>query len=288
MTGVFDEAGDAPPPPDRSASAPSAPALPASGIGRFAFFALIPSLLLPGVVTASALLGPAGQDGGFGPIGGLVVGAFCLVLLGSMTLNAWLLLRHPETWRLRAYPRGVAIGLVVLWALLVVAAIVVAVLPLELYAFILGVPIMIVSIVVFVAAVARTRVKSAVAPVVAVGLSRYAIVLAIGFFVVVAWAVISAVPSWMTAGTLPVLFQLVIAGLPWSWPLTVLGLLLNQFGLILVFGVLILAAVVVNTVIVVLLLARPAFRTRFVNWFFKLKGDANDPTSIRTLAPPSE
>ncbi len=78
-----------------------------------------------------------------------------MILLGSMALNAWLLLRHAASWRVRALPDGLALMLVILWGLQVVGAVLVALTPFNVATIVFGVALMVMSIVVFIAAIAR-------------------------------------------------------------------------------------------------------------------------------------
>src|SRR5690606_2393992 len=122
----------------------------------------------------------------------------------------------------------------------------------------------------------------------------YGAVLGWAYLALVLVTVVVAALQYFSLGAIALLTLLVPVGLPWSWPLGVLGLMLFAWGgpfVDIVAVALIVAGIVVNVVVVVRLLTNAAFRVRFVNWFFKLgggrrSGDANDPTSIRTLAPP--
>ncbi len=277
--GVFDKAGQAPPPPPKDAAVPSTRTLlPATPIGKFAFYALIPSLLLPLIVTLLSIrLGTS--------VDWLVVAVFCLVLVGSMALNGWLLLRHSETWRLRAFPAGIAVMLLILWGLLVVGGIVVATTSLNPGTIAIAIALMVLSIVVFVAALIRKTIKTAVVPEVAVGLSRYGAVLGWGYLVAALIGVVVGVFAYLSMGTFGSVAALVVVGLPWSFPLAAIGLLLSNAVVGMVVTVLILAGVALNVVVVVRLLTNAAYRVRFVNWFFKLRGDPK--SQIRTFARPA-
>lgn len=289
--GVFAKAGQAPPPPPKDAAVPSTGTLlPASGVGRFAFSALIPSLLLPVLVTISSF---ATLAFGIATVGGfdwLVVGVFCAVLIGSMALNGWLLLRHPESWRLRALPNGIAIALCILWGLLIVGAVLVAFTTFNPGTIAIGVGIMVISTVIFVMAIIRKFiVKVAVVPEVAVGLTRYAAAIGWGYLVVVAITFVVGLLAFPTFGPFAAIVALLIIGLPWSWPLGVIGWIIGNsamgaFGSVItaVFIVLMLAGLVLNVVVVIRCLTSPAFRTKFVNWFFKLRGDGKN--AIRTFS----
>lgn len=287
--GVFDRAGTPPPPPGPQASVVPGPALEATPLGRFAFKALIPSLLLP-VLATIASLGTLVL--GFATVGGfdwLVVGVFCAVLLGSMALNGWLLMRHPESWRLQALPHGIAIALCILWGLLVVGAVLVAFTTFNPGTIIIGVGIMVISIVIFVMALIRKFIKVAVVPEVAVGLTGYAKAIGWGYLVVVAITIVVGLLAFPAFGPFAAIVALLIIGLPWSWPLGVVGWFVNSaslgaFGWVLsaVFLVLMIAGVVLNVVVVIRCLTSPAFRTKFVNWFFKLRGEGKN--AIRTFA----
>jgi hypothetical protein len=257
-------------------------------LGRFAFHALLPSLLLPVIVTLSALLGGIVNPQGGVNIEWLVIGAFCAVLLGSMALNAWLLLRHTESWRLQALPNGLAVMLVILWGLQVVGAVVVALTRFSPVTVGFGIALMVMSVVVFVAAIARKFMKTAAAPVVAVGLSTYGKALGWGYLVLVALTIVLGLFATISVGPFAAFFALLLVGLPWSWPLAAVGLFSGGLASVLpsIFAILMLASVVFNVIVVVKLLTQPAFRTRFVNWFFKLRGSGDPQTTIRTFAAP--
>jgi hypothetical protein len=267
----------------------------ASAIGRLAFHALVPSLLLPVIVTASSYVRTIVSPSGAFDFDWLVIGAFCFVLLGSMTINSWLLLRHPESWRLRALPNGQAVVLLILWGLLVVATVLVGLTRMEgftiAFAMALAVAIMVVSIVVFVFAVIRSRIRFATVPVTAVGVSPYAAVLGWGYLAITVIGVAAAIPLMSSGGPAVLVAALVVFGLPWSWPLAVIAFFVGTFLQVPVLGIaigfLVVAAVVFNIVGVILLLTRPVARVRFVNWFFRLGGDRNAKTAIRTFAPPA-
>src|SRR5690606_16553914 len=81
------------------------------------FAALIPSVVLPAITGIAAVVGGL-REGVEDGITGLVIVTFVFVTLGSMVLNAWLLLRHPLALRQRAFPRRISVTLVVLWVLL--------------------------------------------------------------------------------------------------------------------------------------------------------------------------
>lgn len=268
-----------PAPPIPSETPPAVgSALPATAFGRFTFGALIPSLLLPVAMVFLAFMGSANRTAMY-DFTGIFAAVFGFILLGSMTLNAWLLLRHPESWRLRALPNGLALQLVILWALIIALGVVVYFTSLDLGSITLGCALIVLSLIVFVFALIRQRVRTAVAPVIAVGPEPFWRVLGIAYLVLVVLSIALGVLSLYSGGPILSAILLVPVGLPWTWPLGVIAAVTLAYppaGI--VCGILTLAVVALNVVVVVLLLVRPAFRVRFVNWFFKLRSE------IRTFA----
>lgn len=260
----------------------SGPPLPPTAIGKFAYHALVPSLLLPVIVVLLGFLGAAERAAMY-DFTGIVIAIFGFVLAGSMTLNTWLLMRHPESWRLRALPKGLSVQLVILWVLLILLGVVVYFTTLNLGSFVLAFALMILSVIVFVFTMMRRGVRTAVAPVVAVGPELYWRVIGIAYLVLVVLDVALGVLALYSGGPILSGILLVPLGLPWTWLLGIIaGFMLASQVAGSVLGILTLAGVALNVVVVVMLLIRPVFRVRFVNWFFKLRG-----SEIRTFASPA-
>lgn len=274
-----------------TSTAPTAPAgaIPPSAVGRFAFRALVPALLLPAVIVLMSLLRVMGIQLGASGVDWLVTTVFCFILLGSMTLNTWLLLSTPQTWQQRALPPALSIALIVLWSLEVVLALVLPALGSGTVSVVIAVLIMLASIVVFLFAFVRRLVRVASVPVTAVGLSRYSAVLGWGYLALTAVSVIGAAVASLAGGWGMAVLPLITVGLPWSWPLAVLafvvGLMLDLPVLGAIFLGLIVVGVALNVFVVIRLLTNPAFRVRFVNRLFRLGGSGDPQASIRTFAP---
>ena len=89
--------------------------LPSTRFQRAIFWTLWPALALP--IAAATLAfwvqpGPADPDGSvYEWVGYSVLGMFLVVLVCSMNLNAWLLLRRPSTLHTRSVPTPTAIAL---------------------------------------------------------------------------------------------------------------------------------------------------------------------------------
>ena len=189
--GVFGKAGQAPPPPAKDAAVPSrGTLLPASGVGRFAFYALIPSLLLPLIVTVlsirpGAAMAPASTARG------------CRVLPradgvdGVERVAVAPAFRDVATSRVSA---GIAVDAAACsgdcWSSAQSSSATTSINP---GSIAIAIALMVLSIIVFVAALIRKTVKTAVVPEVAVGLSRYAAVLGWGYLVAVVIAIVVGV-----------------------------------------------------------------------------------------------
>ena len=81
---------------------------PPTSFDRFMFAALIPALLLPPLAVVAVWLGESRRGLGDAEILALVVGVFMFTQLGSQVLNAWLVLRRPDSLSSRALPRTVS------------------------------------------------------------------------------------------------------------------------------------------------------------------------------------
>lgn len=290
-SGVF--AGNGPPPPAPGAVPPPVPGaiLPASALGRFAFLALVPAITLPFLIVAASffrtfLAPPSSYDVDY-----IVIAVYCFMLIGSNAINTWLLGRHPLTWQQKALPHGTAVVLVILWGLEVLGIVLGAVSRLGGWHILIAFALIVISVVVFFFAVVRRRAGIATVPETAVGLSTYAAVLGWGYLAVVLLGVAVSVAAGPSTGPLVGIGAALGLGLPWSWPLSALGYLFtlvffNAWAIGYVAFALVGLSVVANVVLVVLIMFRPAFRVRFVNWFFKLHGSGDPQTTIRTFAPP--
>ncbi|MDQ2698065.1 MAG: hypothetical protein M3Y46_04660 [Actinomycetota bacterium] len=249
---------------------------------RIVFAALIPSMVLPAIAGIAAIVGGL-RDGVEDGITGLVIVTFLFVTLGSMVLNAWLLLRHPLALRHRAFRRRISVSLVVLWALLLVWAALLFPRVGDLH-LLFAAAIVVVSVVVFGFAVAwritpvdRTPLADAPLGSRARGLWwMFVVVAAIAIVVSTATAILGQ--EWyVPVGTI----SLLLLGLPWSplfyVALTALSLVDGTgfgaewgVGSTLVQGLLALP-VLVNVGFALIVLLRPAQRLRLTNWFFRLR-----------------
>lgn len=167
-------------------------------LDRLMFRAIVPALLLPVIGAVVAILGTSNQswDGGDGgPIMGLVVAVYLFVLLGSMTLNGWLLLRHPDSFALRTLPRRTALLLALLYGLLVVWIVLLALGIVGVAGFLFGGAIAALSIVSCVDAVVRRIQGSAGVAIASIGLSVSARVIGITYVVIAALAVARSAAS---------------------------------------------------------------------------------------------
>jgi hypothetical protein len=270
-----------------------------SRLGRAAFALLLPAMALPAIGIGLAFWLPPLDlpDGGDRSITLLAVGVFMFVLLGSMTLNAWLLLRQPAVWRSRSLPPGVSviqIGIVAVvagWEVqLVVAPEVRAELP-------VGVVVMVLAIAHFIALMrTRPRSKERFAPFAparpARVLLRLYIVAAIGAgiasLVVVGLALSGfAFATWW----MPVAF---VIGLPWSHTALALTIVGAMFvpgsapagGLITM--LVLVVPLVINILIARELLASPDRAAAAANRVFLLREDLRQPTAPPLIELPAQ
>jgi len=250
-----------------------------SPLDRAAFIAIVPALALPAIAATSAAYGESGSLGVFAGLNSVIVAAFMFVLLGSMALNAWLILRHPQTFAERAVPRAVTVPFALLVAVLVVWSVVLAAgsPSVTLYGF---APVVItLSIIVCAQAGIRQRHRMPVARVTATTLPTAGRVLGVVYLVVaVAFLTSTLLGPALGSRELSALgaafgsWPLVLLGLPWSWPVAIgwYILAIEIPGASAAVVALTALPVVANVVLVALVLWNPAARTRITNWFFRL------------------
>lgn len=255
---------------------------------RLAFASLVPALLLPVVAAVVAVIATSGRpsDGEMDDsINGLVIAVHLVVLLGSMTLNAWLMLRYPPSFSERALPRNLSILLATLYLLVVAWVVVIVAASIGGSSVLFGIAIASVSIAVCVAALVRRGHHSQVQARSSVGLTPVARALSIGYVVVGSLGLLAAlVVQFSTDGRSsvgllggPAMWALIVLGLPWGWPLYVIGVVLTMAaesvlgeGAAVVIPVLLGLAVAANVAIAASIAWSPARRTAITNWFFKL------------------
>lgn len=248
-------------------------------LGRAAFLAQIPALALPVIATAAADAGDAEHV-----TTPLIVGSYMFVLLGSMTLNAWLLLRHPRSFAERAlppfaaYPFVALVAVVIAWSVLLLAGFFAP------SAFVFGILAAALSIVVCAASLDRLRKPSPAPRVAAVDLPTWARIVGIAYLVAAAAGLAATIVSAAShppddgqwSGVLIASWPLLLLGLPWSYPVFLVAFL-NAASVGAPVGIAALAlAVLVNAALVGLALGNPAARARLTNWFFKLRGAPNE------------
>ena len=258
---------------------------PAPLFDRVMLASVVPALLLPVITAVVGVSGAlvreslgAGSDG----IAALVVAVYCFVLLGSMALNGWLLLRHPRTLTSGIATRPISIMLASLEGLLVVWIVLLAFGIIGAAGLAFGVVLALLSIVLFVAALARHLAPGSAPRLESVSLPRWALATGLGYLVVAVAALMFALASPFigvdlsaSAGVFggPQTWALVVLGLPWSHPLyfaAVVALFsVDEVGA-LVPTVLVALATIANIVLVGLVLFSPARRVALANWFFRL------------------
>lgn len=256
---------------------------------RLAFCSLGPALLLPVIAAVVAVIATTGRpsDGEMDDsINGLVIAVYMVVLLGSMTLNAWLLLRYPPSFTERALPRHLSIMIAALYLLVVAWMALVVVAPIGGSSLLFGFAIAGVSIAICVAALVRRGHAVTVPARVSVGIRPVARILCIVYIVVAAIALIAALVQQFALADLsdaggvlggPATWVLIVLGLPWSWPLYVIGVVVSFAagsvlggGVVVVLPVLLALSVAANIAIVASIAGSPSRRTAITNWFFKL------------------
>lgn len=271
-----------------------------SRLGRFALILIVPSLLLPGMGVAALLISQNSSSGIESGVGGIALIVYLFVLLGSMTLNAWLLLRHPHTLSMRVLPRSSSVVLVALWALIVAWSVVLAApMPsdvsdgLSLAFAVLGILLSIIS---FFLAAARRVADGDRVPRESVELGQSARVIIWVFLVAAGLALLSYTALSVVGGTYsqiggilggPVNWVLILLGLPWSHPLHFLSVvsavtIFSSMGTVgtVVTTVVPVIGVGINIALTCVLLFSPSRRTSLVNWFFRLRS-----TPARTPVP---
>ncbi len=206
----------------------------------------------------------------------LIFTSFGYVLLGSMTLNAWLALRHPESYRLRALPLHLSVVHAALYATAFVwlGSVYVstndAVENDASLVWVLCIPLMALSIAALVL-IARRPVIDGV-PIEASERLARRVGLGLGAFLVLATATAVSYLLLRTADNDGFwTFALMLPGLPWSHTLYfIIALPLGFAGGQAVVTSVLLLPLAVNVALALGLLVSPRFRTRTVNWFFRL------------------
>lgn len=278
------------------------PAAVESRLGKVALILIVPALLLPVLAAAVLMIAQTSGRGVDNGVGGIVIVVYLYVLLGSMTLNAWLLLRHPLTLSTRALPWASSVVLVTLWVVLGVWTVLLGLpVPSEISGWlsiifaILGIVLSIVSF--FLAASRRadtadrtplsevhlgTRARAILwVYLVAAGLAllSYVAVTVSGAYGMTG-SVIGGTPSWV----------LIVLGLPWSHPLYLISVVVGvAFSSALGSAAAVLSTVIpvigvgINIAFACVLLFSPPGRTTLANWFFRLR---STPTRTPVPVPP--
>lgn len=256
-------------------------------IGRVAFWALLPSLILTSVAIGVVIDG-AGDAPGDGMFDGILVfmaAVVLFVLLASMTFQALLLVRRPQSLTERALPTPIAVlqfvlyGLIALWTVLLVTV------DALLFSWLLLAAIITVSTLLL----TRTQ-KWAPQPSTALAEARLGapVRVALWAFSVLALAAIGYVVAAFVNPTLDAdglrpLILLLSFGLPLSvvaLPVALLGAFALPGNAAVLFALPVLA-IVANIVVAQLLLWSPRRRVRLVNWFFRL-GRYEEPATTVT------
>jgi MFS family permease len=272
-----------------------APASP-SRFERIIFASIVPALALPAIAAVTAIIGTSRlpSDGELaGPIAGLVVAVYMFVLLGSMTLNGWLLLRHPQSYLTRALPRRVAIVLAVLYGLIIVWIGLLAAGIVGIIGMAFGLALAAISIFVCGLAVARWSRHTGAQPIGEKPLPRWAQVVGIAYLVLagisILFLLVSPVlgPGWGDIGGIlggPAVWIVLLFGLPWSHPLYFLSVvLLFNIGPLMgdfiyfVTPALMVLSVIVNMALVASVVSSPQQRAAITNWFFRLRPSKKAP-----------
>lgn len=251
-----------------------------SRLDRVALLLLVPAtVVLPVGIVAATVFSANAYRSSQG-LAGVVSIVFTFILLGSMTLHSWVLLRRPSTFVSRVLPHRVAVVHVILWALIVLMIIALALGLIPLVPIGIGAAIAIVSLVSFAHVVGSRELSDAraltsldLSPMARVLCWAYLIAAAIALLAVLYFAIVG--DSLSAAGGIlggPAIWSLVLLGLPWSYPLYLISILAGFAG----FGepaVAVAAAstVIANAVLVSMMLFSPIRRVRIVNWFFRLR-----------------
>ena len=259
-----------------------------SRLGTIVLRMLVPALVLPALAAAAAV---AGDDlhpttAASTNVWLLAALVYLFILLGSMTLNAWLLLRHPGTFSDSELPTAVSAAqltqwmVVVIWSFLLLGG--------EPPSVTLALPAAVAGLSVYIFVASLRRPKEWAAQVDAVELGRPTRILALGYLgfgaaalVLDGVSVALSFDARSGAGVLtgPVSWAVLLLGLPWSHPLYVLlylvgigGRVSNNEQFFMILPALLGLSVVVNMVLAALLLWSSGRRAAIVNWFFRLKG----------------
>ena len=244
-----------------------------SRIGRVAFWALLPALVL---LTAAIglVIDVAGNAPGKNMFGGILLffaGIVLFIVLVSLTTQALLLVRRPQSLIDRALPRRVAVlqlalyGVIALWVALLVTVDLFLVSWLFVAAIIWLSVLLTKRIQEWPRDLSRALSAVRLSAVARVALVAYT-VLALG---AIAYVVATLVDPTLDADGLRPLILLMSFGLPLSLAALPLALL-GATALGPAAFALPLAAILVLVVTAQLLLWVPRLRTRLVNWFFRL------------------
>ncbi|HWR85398.1 MAG TPA: hypothetical protein VN200_05335 [Rhodoglobus sp.] len=265
---------------------------PATLIDRVALAALVPSLVLPVAASVAAVAGGLAYEESSGDAVGIepiIVVVYMFVLLGSMTLNSWLLLRHPDTLGDRALPRRLTVLTLALDALILMWTILMAAGVLGWTGLVFGIVIAALSVVVFVPAVARFLRRPDARPLAAPTLPAWARIVAALYLALAVLALLAAVAEPFIPGS-PLqangaiggvsTWALLLLGLPWSHPLYASSLVVSLSLQVPLTGIATAPAVLANAVLVTLLLVSAHHRERIGTWFFRLR------PGTTTAAPP--
>ena len=240
---------------------------------RVMFWLLIPAIaVLAGILTAMNVLMTERRAS----IDMLVLLVFGYVLLGSMTLNGWLALRHPDSLAVRALPLRLSFAHAVLYASMALWFTTIATGSAELEdgsfsaaVLILCVLLMAASIAAFVLVADRAW-AGPTQRIVTVPATR-GLVTGVSIYVggaIALSAIYFAVRNVENDGLFT--FALMLFGLPWShtqyfltaWPIAAVASSVLTSTLLI--------PVAVNVGLAIALLASGRFRTGFTNWFFRL------------------
>jgi hypothetical protein len=261
---------------------------PAPLFDRAMLASVLPALLLPVIAAVAGVAGALLREslgGGSDGIAGLVVAVYCFVLLGSMALNGWLLLRHPQTLTSGAAGRPVSIVLAVLSGLLILWIVLLSFGIIGGAGLAFGIVLAVLSVVVFFLAIARYIKPGSVPRLESAGLPTWGRAAAVGYLTVAVIALLVALASPFIgfdlsdgAGVIggPQTWALIVLGLPWSHPLyfaavvVLFGVSDGSSALIAVPTVLAGLGTIANIVLVGLVLFSPVRRVAIANWFFRL------------------
>jgi hypothetical protein len=254
-------------------------------IGRIAFWLLLPALVLT-VGAIGTVIDVAGDAPGQSMFGGIVLFLDAIVLfvvLASMTSQALLIARRPQSLSERTLPTRIAVlqlalyGVIGLWVVLLVS------IDIFVASWLFVAAIITLSVLLLTRIQRWPLAPSAALPAVRlpvwmrVALSAYS-VLAIG---AIAYVIAALVDPTLDADGLRPLILLAAFGLPLSLvalPVALLGSLIDVGSPLFALPLL---AIALNVVVAQLLLWAPRVRVRLVNWFFRL-GKGEEPATTVT------